>query len=345
VSTPRGAPELGLGTNPLDLDLASTCDTYEHDVEAELIVDCGHDQQRLRTNPALKNYSRELSINLKSLAPTRLPYAQTHDYDFSNIAYSMSSDRAQDGLEESVESRSGQSLRQVRGYCYRIADGRLTTGATGEQANPLAALVHGQFRGALLSPAFPCLGGASAVRRGDYRFALYGELGSPGAAAACADDLRAFVAESPVSRNPVAVFVAAFDGELITSEAGFELALWRQLRAVHEHDPSSDSAPFGPSGEEDPGFYFADRDFFIVGLHPAASRWARRFAWPVLVFNALSHADALRAMGKTERMRERILARDHELQGTMNPSLDACQLAQFSGAPASTDWHCPVSFD
>jgi FPC/CPF motif-containing protein YcgG len=183
------------------------------------------------------------------------------------------------------------------------------------------------------------------VRRGDYWFALYGALGSPSAAAACASDLREFVVASPVSENPVAVFVAAFEGDMITSEAGFELALWRHLRAVHDHDPSGAGAPFGPDDEEDPGFYFADRDFFVVGLHPAASRWARRFAWPVLVFNALSHADALRATGKTERMRERILARDDELQGTTNPSLAACQLAQFSGAPTWSDWHCPVSFD
>lgn len=230
--------------------------------------------------------------------------------------------------------------------CYEVEAGRLTSiDKSAPPASRLATLVHSQFRGAILSSAFPCLGGASAVRREQYWFAMYGALGSSEAGTRCATDLADFVGAFPASKTPVAVFVTVFAGALISSEQAFEKALWEHLRVIYEHDPVPDLAPFGPDGEADPGFYFAGRDFFIVGLHPAASRWSRRFAWPVLVFNALSHSLALADAGKTTRMRERILERDHLLQGSDNPALASPQLAQFSGAAPSPHWQCPVSFE
>lgn len=204
----------------------------------------------------------------------------------------------------------------------------------------LAVLIHGQFRGMMLSGAFPCLGGTSAIRRGSYRFGIYPALGSSDAVAATAVDLAQFAADRPASEHPVAVFVSAYDGPAIGTEEEFERALWEQLHGL----AAMDKCPPLDRGElvdpDDPGFVYAGREFFIVGLHPASSRWARRFGWPLLVFNALSHSVPLRQTGKYERMHDRIIERDSRLQGCENPSLDAPQLAQFSGRAVDGSWSC-----
>jgi FPC/CPF motif-containing protein YcgG len=210
--------------------------------------------------------------------------------------------------------------------------------------------MHSQFRGMMLSPAFPCLGGVGAVRRGDYRFAVYRELGHAQTVAACAGDLMCFVNQTPIESNPVAAFVAVFCEPVLSSDEAFELALWNQLKGMLEVR-KADSGPEPASSDVathdgcDPGFYFGDREFFVVGLHPASSRWARRFAWPTLVFNALTHAEDLQRRGKHAQLREQILARDRALQGSDNPSLTFSQFAQFSGRAVDDHWKCPVNLD
>ena len=83
----------------------------------------------------------------------------------------------------------------------------------------------------------------------------------------------------------------------------------------------------------------------MVGLHPAASRPARRFKRPVLVFNLHDQFERLRAEGRYERMRERIMERDKALAGSTNPMLarhgDASAARQFSGRAVEKDWRCP----
>jgi FPC/CPF motif-containing protein YcgG len=214
--------------------------------------------------------------------------------------------------------------------------------------DPRAVLVHNQFRAMVLSETYTCLGGAAATRRGDYRLGLYPPLASTDAIARCARDLVAFGAEFPLRDRPVAVFVAAFDGPVGMDERAFEDALWRQLIGLREADlgrldgaPAERAVIMDPG---DPGFVFAGREFFVVGLHPAAPRWSRRFTWPTLVFNALSHHIPL-GPGQFERLRDRIRDRDRRLQGTVSPYLDLPRPAQFAGRVVEPGWTCPITMD
>ena len=59
----------------------------------------------------------------------------------------------------------------------------------------------------------------------------------------------------------------------------------------------------------------------MVGLHPGASRPARRFDRPALVFNLHDQFEQLRANGMYDKMRSTILARDVKLAGDVNPML------------------------
>lgn len=199
----------------------------------------------------------------------------------------------------------------------------------------------------MLSGTFPCLGGASAIRRGQYRFGWYPRLGSAEAVSSCAEDLTRFVVDFPESAHPVAVHVAVFDGPGGLGEEEFELLLWRQLACMRLADEAGGCAG-GPASAElsdelaDPGFFFGHRNFFVVGMHSGSSRKARTFPWPALIFNSLSHMGPLQQVGSYVSMQEKIRLRDRRLQGSINPSLSSPRVAQFSGRAVTSDWKCPV---
>jgi FPC/CPF motif-containing protein YcgG len=82
-------------------------------------------------------------------------------------------------------------------------------------------------------------------------------------------------------------FVASFLRPVPGDEAELERLLWTQLQALHDGEPMQSWDPSVSSDPEDAHFSFsmAGSAFFVVGLHAASTRWARRFAWPTLVFN------------------------------------------------------------
>jgi len=162
------------------------------------------------------------------------------------------------------------------------------------------------------------------------------------AATSCADDLARFFRERPGAEHPVSVFTASFPDSLPRDEDHFEELLWTFLHALSEHDQEPIAPP--PLDEpEDIGFVFGGRHLFVVGMHPHASRHARRFGIPTLVFNALSHVAPLRPHGRFDRMAARIRERDERLEGSINPSLEAPRPAQFSGKRVTDDWREPDS--
>jgi uncharacterized protein len=234
---------------------------------------------------------------------------------------------------------------------YAVSNGKLrsATDDSAEQVHPLAHLVHDQFRAMALSISFPCLGCAGIVRRGEYQFGLYGALGSRQAVVACARHLTSHASQFPRPDSIYAGYIAVFCGRLHRTENEFESALFKQLYGMHKLDktPSShsdrSSKNWSSVSSEDMAFVFSNANYFVVGFHPASSRWSRRFAWATLVFNDLSFVDPLKDNGKLPNLREKILARDRRLQGSDNPTLQgSSQAAKFSGRAVEPEWKCPV---
>ena len=198
-------------------------------------------------------------------------------------------------------------------------------------------------------PDFPCLGARSVFRRDRATVRVYQELGSTDSAAQLLDDLSQFADQVNFDEG-LTSFVALFRGPPIHSEQRFEELLWAQLRAVHAHDPQP-WAPDVSADPDDPHFAFsvAGTAYFVVGLHPAASREARRAAVPTLVFNLHSQFEELRASGAFPRMRDLIRARDQALQGQVNPMVDdhgqSSEARQYSGRAVSADWQAPFEAD
>ena len=240
-------------------------------------------------------------------------------------------------------AQDGRSYHGLQGDRLR----RLSPDSTDADAG--VALVHASFRALALGVGYTCVAARSVLQRGEYRFGCYPPLGTSEAAAGLAADLWEFVREFPVRTDRFASFVASFDGPVSPTELDFEEVLWQQLQQLHDLDVAH--SPWDPTVSPDPGerrfsFSFAGRAFFLVGMHPASSRWSRRTAWPTVVFNAHAQFEQLRESGGMARMQQVNRARDRRVQGSENPSLERFErepeTIMYSGRLVEPDWSCPL---
>ena len=213
---------------------------------------------------------------------------------------------------------------------------------------PLAELVHQSFRSHVLDNEFPCVGGKAALNNNTYRFGFYSEMNTPETTAGLAYDLWEYARERPTFETEYATFVTSFAAPLDRNEHQWEELLWSQLQKLHDLDrPYHTWDSTVSSDPEDPAFSFsfAGTAFFVIGLHPASSRFARRFAWPTLVFNAHAQFEQLREQNRFERIQEMVRARDYKLQGSLNPNLnnfgERSEARQYSGRAVDENWKCP----
>lgn len=197
------------------------------------------------------------------------------------------------------------------------------------------------------APEFPCVGARSAFNKDRVRFGMYAELGSGLNVQSICEDLHRFSDEFRDPGCEPVTYIAMFENEKL-GESQFARQMWQQLQAMHEYDREKfawDSAVSANPTESDFSFSIAARAYFIVGLHPAASRFARRSPMPCLVFNFHDQFESLRASGKYAGMQKVIRSRDMDLQGTINPALaqfgTQSEARQYSGVAVESSWKCP----
>jgi FPC/CPF motif-containing protein YcgG len=202
---------------------------------------------------------------------------------------------------------------------------------------------------AISDDSFPCLGGKSALARGMLGTLVCQSLGS------ARDDARIHSVivdwanayqDDPRGLRSLAV---VFDEPAGLSEERFEALMWERLQSLANHDQSSGQSydPGVSPDPDDPNFAlsFGGAAFFVVGMHAAASRPARRVPRPTLVFNLHDQFERLRLKGSYESMREKIIKRDVALAGGVNPMLarfgEVSGARQYSGRAVADDWRCP----
>jgi FPC/CPF motif-containing protein YcgG len=232
---------------------------------------------------------------------------------------------------------------------YHARDGgELVRLHDGAPVSPFARVAHDAFRGFVLDDAFSCLGAKSALRRETYRFGAYDRLDDGAVTEGLARDLYAFAAERQGFESDFTTFVAVFREHEPLDELAFERRLWSQLQRLHDLDARYHA--WDPRVSDDPesskfSFSVAGDAFFVIGMHPGASRSARRFAWPTLVFNAHEQFENLRADGRFEPLQTRIRERELRLDGRINPNLADygyhSEARQYSGRPTEPAWTCP----
>jgi FPC/CPF motif-containing protein YcgG len=205
------------------------------------------------------------------------------------------------------------------------------------------------FLSMIADPSFPCVGAKSAAARGSLQLIRARDLTSAWNDLEITHELLEWSWRYKDEREGLRSLAVIFDGPGGLSEPEFERAMWQRLQSIADKDAWLGQQPDERvSGDpEDPHFSltFGGEAYFVVGLHPNASRPARRFDRPVLVFNLHDQFERLRAEGRYEKMREKIIARDVALAGTPNPMLerhgDASAARQFSGRAVNDDWKCP----
>lgn len=213
----------------------------------------------------------------------------------------------------------------------------------------LAARLTDDFRAHIDRTSFPCVGAKSALAKGLLEIVIAFDMRSAW------DDLRIHdrllgwanaYRDDPEGLRSIAVI---FSQPSSLDEKEFERLLWKRLQSFAEKDNWL-GQPYDPAVSPDPddphfSLSFGGQAFFVVGLHPAASRPARRFSHPVMVFNLHDQFEQLRESGRYERMREAILERDRQLAGDMNPMLarhgESSEARQYSGRMVGEDWVCP----
>ncbi|GAA4413427.1 guanitoxin biosynthesis heme-dependent pre-guanitoxin N-hydroxylase GntA [Fodinibacter luteus] len=201
-------------------------------------------------------------------------------------------------------------------------------------------------------PEYPCLGARSVFRRDAATLVVLDDL-TDTAEGGSLDTLGAALtqyADEVDADGDLVSFVACFRGPVPDDERDFEALLWGALQHLHDNDesPWAEGVAADP---ENPHFAFsvAGTAFFVVGLHPNASRVARRAPVPTLVFNLHEQFERLRQDGRFERMRDTIRRRDTELQGSLNPMVsdhgEASEARQYAGRAVPEGWSPPFEPD
>ena len=234
-------------------------------------------------------------------------------------------------------------------YAYRKGDVLVSrVGDVERPADAKTVFYHDLFMAMVESRPFVCQGAKTAFGRGTYRLAIYTVLGGATTTRQLHADLRVYVKERASMEPPFCSFVALFEQPYFADESTFEAALWKQLQSLHEID----SVEFGwdPTTSNDPAsdqfsFSVVGTSFFVIGMHPASSRLARKFVIPAMVFNAHDQFEELRRTGVFNRTVTTNRARDLRLQGSINPNLahfgQGSEAAQYSGRAVAGNWKCP----
>lgn len=211
--------------------------------------------------------------------------------------------------------------------------------------HPLAT----RFRAFVDDPSFVCVGAKASLARGRMRVMMAKDLLSSYDDPYIYSGLCEIVRDYRANREMFQSLAVIFEQPTHIGEESFERALWERAQSLSDKDASNGQAydrrvSIQP---DNPHFSlsFAEEGFFIVGLHPGASREARRFEQPTLVFNLHDQFERLRENGDYEKMRAVILERDKKLTGSVNPMLarhgEKSEACQYSGRQVGTNWKCP----
>ncbi|KJV34826.1 guanitoxin biosynthesis heme-dependent pre-guanitoxin N-hydroxylase GntA [Luteibacter yeojuensis] len=206
-----------------------------------------------------------------------------------------------------------------------------------------------EFNALLESDAFPCFAGRTANRRHQVDHLFAHAMGCPSHDGILAKGIAAFAQANPPEGTFRSLVVHFTDADPVP-EPLFEKLLFARLEGIqridarkHAWDPKVSSDP------DDPAFSMSigGEAFYVVGLHPGASRPGRRLAHPALVFNLHSQFEFLRQHERYDRLKAAIIQEDIERNGSANPMLaahgESSEAIQYSGRHITGEWRCPFA--
>ncbi|ASD63499.1 guanitoxin biosynthesis heme-dependent pre-guanitoxin N-hydroxylase GntA [Bdellovibrio bacteriovorus] len=197
---------------------------------------------------------------------------------------------------------------------------------------------------------YPCVAAIQALHHRDYTFDVYEDFGTGDSRHRLALNLIRFKHEQRQSQVPYLSYFAIYPNDRANTEEEFERKMWRELSALWEDETIAGSwDPQFSDNPEEQNFCFSldGSAYFVVGLHPAASRISRRLPYNVLVFNLYSQFTELMKKGTYDAMVKVNRDRDRRFQGSVNPMAEtyneSWESIQFSGRNNPPDWKCPFT--
>lgn len=212
---------------------------------------------------------------------------------------------------------------------------------------------HDALKASLLAhiaeKAFPCVGAKSAMNSGMLEIVTAWSITSGWDDMAIHRALLDWSSRYEQNGEGLRSLAVVFSQPHDLDEVAFEAAMWERIQSLSDKDewlgqPAETGVSSDPS---DPHFSlsFGGQAYFVVGMHPNASRAARRMAYPTLVFNLHDQFERLREEQRYEKLRSAILERDVRLDGSINPMLarhgETSEARQYSGRAVNDDWQCP----
>ncbi|MEJ7645667.1 MAG: guanitoxin biosynthesis heme-dependent pre-guanitoxin N-hydroxylase GntA [Chryseolinea sp.] len=208
--------------------------------------------------------------------------------------------------------------------------------------------IESSYRSFIDTKEFPCIAAKAALARQQISCLVVDHLACPKDDHAITRFLHAFIdtfRDASELYNSAAVI---FKGPTTTTEEEFDNLFWDRLQALSDIDAARylyDNRVGNDPEHSSFSFSIKQEAFYIIGLHPAASRLARRFDYPVIVFNPHSQFEQLREANKYEPMKKAIRNRDVTFSGTVNPMLSDfgtnSEVLQYSGRQYGNNWKCP----
>ncbi len=204
----------------------------------------------------------------------------------------------------------------------------------------------------IVAPDFPCVGAKAALAKGNLHVLACRSIESGWDDLRIHDGLLAWASAYREQPSLFRSFAAVFEDAGDLGEADFEAAMWARIQSLSDKDvwrgQHYDNRVSADPANPHFSLSFGGEAFFVLGLHPSASRPARRFARPTMIFNLHDQFEQLRDAGKYEPMREKIMLRDEAIAGTRNPMLArhgaSSEARQYSGRQVGGDWQCPFRY-
>ncbi len=209
-------------------------------------------------------------------------------------------------------------------------------------------LVHA-FHAFIRELQFPCVGAKAALAQDKMEIVIASDIRSSWDDLCIIERLLNFANSYKESPSLFRSFAVIFRESSNLSETDFEQHLWERVQSLSDKNSlfgaGTDSRVSADPENQHFSLSFGGEAFFVVGLHANASRLARRFERPALVFNLHDQFEQLRQQGRYERMRETILERDVSLSGSVNPMLrrhgEGSEARRYSGRAVGDKWCCP----
>ncbi|WP_397603012.1 guanitoxin biosynthesis heme-dependent pre-guanitoxin N-hydroxylase GntA [Sphingorhabdus sp.] len=205
------------------------------------------------------------------------------------------------------------------------------------------------FQEFVRDPLFPCVGAKAALSKQQMTFVVAHDIKSAWDDLGIHAQVRGLVDLYRENRAPFRSLAVIFGHDSSLDELEFEQYLWERLQSLSDKDDwlgqKRDARVAHDPNHPEFSLSFGGEAFFIVGLHPQASRPARRFVRPTMIFNLHDQFEMLREANQYEKLRASILDRDLKVAGTMNPMLakhgEVSAARQYSGRAVESGWKCP----